>query len=185
MAVLRLRASAPRAAARASFASRRSRAAWRARAALASAGVHSRSAGRIVMQSTGQGATQRSQPLHSEREHAVHPLWRADDRVDGACADAQRATDARAFVDVRDSQRTREPPRGIEAGGIAIEHSRERCERASPPGGQRLMSAAPRRSLPRTAGIRVTAARALRLRQQVVDPVDKVGRGGHVGAILA
>ena len=48
------------------LATRALRARWRMRAASASAGVHSRRAGSIAMQSTGQGATHSSQPEHSD-----------------------------------------------------------------------------------------------------------------------
>ena len=57
------------------------------------------------MQSTGQGAMQSSQPVHSDAQHRVHALRGADDRVDGARVDAQRAADAPGFVDSGDGER--------------------------------------------------------------------------------
>ena len=117
----------------------------------------------------------------------MHPLRRADDRVDRACLDAQRAADARALVDARDVQRARAAPRDVSSGGgVAREQPRERGERrvAARRAAVDVGGAARDRLRVRPAA-GVPAARALRLRQQVVDPVGKVGRVGHGGAILA
>src|SRR5690606_26627308 len=57
-----------------SLSSRRRRCSWRLRAASASARVHSRPAGIISMQSTGQGGTQSSQPVHKSGTTVC--IWR-------------------------------------------------------------------------------------------------------------
>ena len=105
-------------------------------------------------------------------EHVVHALRRADDRVDGTCVDAQRAADARALVDHCHTQRTGLPACGVEPRWIAIEHPRERCERGFATGRTAIdVRRAGRDRLCIRSAPRVTAARALRLRQEIVDPV--------------
>ena len=133
------------------------------------------SSGIMTMQSTGQGATHSSQPVHSSAIDRVHAPRRADDGIHRAGRQALGAADAAFFVDERDGRR------GFEAV-VAIER-RER-----PPGERRQRDdgfGAARRALVDVGfaardrfGIGqatgVAAARALGLRQQRVDG----GRGG-------
>ena len=123
--VARLRLVGRRSASAIADALARGRAAGRARRGVrvpqsASAGVQVRSAGSMTMQSTGQGATQRPQPEHSDGDDGMHALRRAEDRVDRAGLDAERAADAarRSRCGPRRAARARRRPgRAAAAGG--------------------------------------------------------------------
>ena len=103
------------------------------------------------MQSTGQGATHSSQPVHSAGSTVCMRFGGADDRVDRAGLDAQRAADAARLVDAGDAQRpvatagrdrAEAAAAPVSAASVAIT--------ASPPGGQRLIGVAARRPPRRT-----------------------------------
>ncbi len=119
------------------------------------------------------------------REHAVHPFRCADDRIYRTCLDAERAANARVLVDTRDLERPWQTARRIERRSGSTEQCCERNDRCI----------AARRTAIDVHGIvgdgfrvrtatGVAAARALRLRQEVVDTIGEVGRADHDGAIL-
>ncbi len=111
---------------------------------------------------------------------------RADDRVHGTGLDAQRATDARRFVDAGDEQRPRHSARRVERWCVATHELRESRDRRIAAGRTAVDagSAIGDRLRVRTTA-RVAATRALRLRQQVVDAIGQIGRVRHASAILA
>ncbi len=122
-------------------------------------------------------------------QHCMHALRRADDRVDGTCVDAQRAAYAAAFVDDGDSQRRMDAAARVERNGRTSGQRGEHRDRG----------VAARRAAIDAGGTArdglgvgttafVSATRALRLGQGVIDTLDlgvhasfvdeKRGRGG-------
>jgi hypothetical protein len=108
-------------------------------------------------------------------DHGVHSPGRTEDAIDRAGLDAQRAADARAFVDQREPQRPFGAVRGVQCkqraaanageSGNAFGTSRRAAVDAGLAGRDRLRIA---------AAIGVAAARALRLRQRVVESISEV-----------
>jgi len=112
-------------------------------------------------------------------EHRMHPLRRADDRIDGTRLDAERAADAGRFIDPRRPQRA-----GLAACGVE-RHDGTSGERSEPrdDGGAPRWAAVDWRAVPDRFGIRTTtvvaAATALRLRQHGVNAVGEIGCGAQ------
>ena len=140
-AAFRFRASAVCADTGLAIARRLRRCSKRARAATASGCVHSRPAGTISMQSTGQGATQSSQPLQSD---ASTPCIRFGAPTIASTGHAWMHSVQPMHV--RSSMRAicRGPgsPRDVSSGGGASRpsNSASAAISVSPPGGQRSMS---------------------------------------------
>ena len=132
---------------------------------------------RIAMQSTGHTGTHSSQPVHSASITVCIRLRRADDAVDRAGLDAQRAADAPGLVDRPRAVRGPSAP----WAGFSGRH-RPAGERGQP---RDAFGAAGRAAvdlglavgdgLRVAAAIGVAAARALRLRQCGVDARGQLG----------
>jgi len=111
----------------------------------------------------------------------VHQLGRADDRIGRASLDAQRAADARCFVDERERERLRVPARSIERKRRHIQQFGQRGDRRLAAGRatvDRGLAAGDRFGIGPAANLAATAA--LRLRKQCVDPVYQGGVGVSV-----
>ena len=121
-----------------------------------------------AMQSTGQTGTHSSQPVQSSSIDDVHPLGRADDRVDRARLQAERAADAPGLVDHARARAAPSLPQLGSRGRAGRPVSRARRSMPSaPPGGQRLIvGGAGGDRLGVAAAVGVAAAAALRLRQR-------------------
>src|SRR5690606_34487055 len=63
------------------------------------------------------------------REHRMHRLWNADDRIDGARTGTQIAADAERLVDPCDAVHARAAEARVERARVAAEHLRERADR--------------------------------------------------------
>ena len=111
----------------------------------------------------------------------MHALGRADDRVDGAGIDAQRAAYAAALVDERDPKRRRGTEGSVERDNVASRQRGQHRNRGVAAGGAAVDvrgAAGDRLGVGTTA--LVSAARALRLRQYGIDTLDQ---GVHTGIV--
>jgi hypothetical protein len=128
----------------------------------------------MTMQSTGQGCHAQVAAGAQVGQDGVHQLGRADDGVDRAGLDAQRAADAQRFVDIGDRARPLQAVDGIERNDFAAGDRRQ----------PRDAFGAARRALVdvgRAGGDRfrvgaaavIAALGALRLRQDVFDAIGK------------
>jgi len=108
------------------------------------------------------------------RNHRMHALRRADDRIDGAGVDAKRAAYAAALVDDRDTRRPVRAAARVQRGGSLTRQRGEQDDR-----GVASRGAAIDRCRAARYGFSVgttpleSAARALRLRQCGIDTLDQ------------
>ncbi len=104
----------------------------------------------------------------------MHPLRCAEDRVDRAGVDAERATDATRLVDDRYGQRRMDAATGVERLWRTARDRRERHDRRRAAGRAAVDVgfAARNRLRVRPAGV-VAAARALRLGQRGIETFDE------------
>jgi hypothetical protein len=113
------------------------------------------------------------------REHDVHALGSADDCIDGARIDAQRAPDAPGFVDPRHRERRRLTMGAVERDNWAAGQRRERSDERIAAGWAAVDCIAARNRVGvGTAGV-VAAAPALRLRKDCIDAAREFHYGGH------
>ena len=105
-------------------------------------------------------------------EDRVHPLRRARDRVDGAGFDAKRATDAGRLVDPGDRERRRLAAGAIERKPRTAGQRCKLCDEGLIARRAAIDGRAVGDRFRVGAASRVTAAPALRLRQQGIDAID-------------
>ena len=111
------------------------------------------------------------------RDDGMHAFGSADNRIHGTGLDAKRAADAPRFIDARIQERTRLAERGVERQQSPPGNGGEQCNDRR---------ATWRTTIDRFSGCdrfgvrpasRMTAAAALRLRQRVIDTIDKLRLG--------
>ena len=103
--------------------------------------------------------------------------WRADDRIDRARIDAQRAADAPGFIDARDRERRVLAVRAIESNDGAAGQRRQRGDERVAAGRAAVDRVAGRDRLGIGAAGVVAAAPALRLRKECVDAAHNIHEG--------
>ena len=117
-------------------------------------------------------------------DHRVHAARPADDRVDRACLDADRAADAACLVDDGDGERHLDAAARVDTRARAARERRECGDRRVAAGRAAVDRRVLARDRVRVGGaIRVAAARALRLRQQRIDGIGGDGARRHVSIL--